>query len=194
MEMWASVQTLYIPCVASLRSSNLQDGANVQKPESFALWLPSALPNHIPCDTNLQEIEWRLRIGQAHDALEELRQGLRSRSYMLRFKERFLRGQGAITRARNSLKSVDAKVNSSAEKYRKAYAALLALSKPLGKSEWNRNLRFLENVDIRPMTEGTEDRSSEGRRRLSWIWIVCGYKEDATEEDGEQELQEGASH
>lgn len=165
----------------------------VKKPEEFHLWLPSALPCQIPCDTKLQEIEWNLHYGQAHNALGELRQALHSHSYMLRFKDRFLRGQGANTRAQNCLKSVDSKVNASAAKYRAAHRAMVALSRPLGKVGWHNTLRFLTNEDIRLMTTGAGDLQSEGHRRVSWIWLMCGCGEEPAEEDGEQDLQDGMS-
>ncbi|KAF8449453.1 hypothetical protein L210DRAFT_3609687 [Boletus edulis BED1] len=188
MEAWAGIQMLYIPRVASLRSKMVDSDCN--NSHLFELWLPSALPILTPCDAGLLEIEWPLRMGQAHDALEELRQALHTCSYMLRFKDRFLRGQGANTRARNSLKIVDAKVDSSAVKYHTAHAALMALSKRLGKTGWDKNLQVLEKDDIRPMTAGTDDRASEGRRRLSWIWLVRGYNEDTTGDNEEQEVQD----
>ncbi|KAF8449520.1 hypothetical protein L210DRAFT_3641113 [Boletus edulis BED1] len=178
MEAWAGIQMLYIPRVASLRSKvlqdeekTLQDGENTRNSHLFELWLPSALSILTPCDAGLLEIEWPLRMGQAHDALKELHQALRTRSYMLQFKDRFLR-------------------DSSAVKYRTARAALMALSKRLGKTGWDKNLRVLEKDDIRPMTAGTDDRASEGRRRLSWIWLVCGYNEDTTGDNEEQEVQD----
>ena len=110
---------------------------------------------------------------------------------MLSFKDRFLRGQGANTRARNSLKLVDARIDASATKYRVAYSALSALSPLLGKVGWQHAFRCLQDDNIRSMTEGTEDRPSEGRRRLSWIWIACGYS--SGEKDGKQDLQDGTS-
>lgn len=190
IEAWASVQTLYIPCVTSLRAKSSPEPETIRKPEAFQLWLPSVLQRQVPCDVKLEEIEWKLRMGQASDTLEELRQGLRSRSYMLRFKDRFLHGQGANTRARNCLKSVDAKIDASAAKYRAAHCALLALSPLLGKTGWKETFRFLDNEDIRSMTDGTADRSSEGQKRLLWIWITCTYKDGKRGE--ERDLQDGA--
>lgn len=191
IDAWITVQTLYIPGVASLRAQATLQNDTIQKPQDICLWMPSTLSRRVPCDTKLEETEWKLRTGQAHDALNELRQGLRSRSYMLRFKDRFLRGQGANTRARNSLKAVDAKISASAAKYRAAHSALLALSSLLRKVGWKNTLRPLEAHDIRPMTDGTDDLPSEGRRRLSWIWLVCGYGEGDTENDGDEGLQNG---
>ncbi|KAF8425786.1 hypothetical protein L210DRAFT_3615051 [Boletus edulis BED1] len=194
IEAWCSVQVLYMPRVASLRATDSQEWEVVRLPpaEELPLWLPSALASKIPCDVNLQEIEWKLRIGQACDALEELRQALQSQSYMIRFKDRFLRGQGTNTCTRNSLKLVDAKVDASSDRYRAAYGALLALSPLLqvGKtSRWNSTLWFLKDDDARAMTAGTEGRSSEGRRRVSWIWLVCGYGERTVESNADQDQQ-----
>ncbi|KIK77166.1 hypothetical protein PAXRUDRAFT_393130 [Paxillus rubicundulus Ve08.2h10] len=190
IEAWANVQVIYIPGVASIRARSLVNFKSALRPQDFNLWLPSALQRQVPCDTRLEEIEWKLRFGQAHDALNELRQALRSRSYMLCFKDWFLRGQGANTRARNCLKSVDTKIDSSAVKYRTAHGALLALSLLLGKVGWMNSLRPLENEDIRAMTAGTNDCPTEGRRRLSWIWLVCGYSESDAEQDGDEGLQD----
>ncbi|KAF8426432.1 hypothetical protein L210DRAFT_3652903 [Boletus edulis BED1] len=135
-------------------------------------------------DISPEEAERKLRLGQARDALAEIRQALRSRSYMLRFKGRFLRGQGANTRARNCLKSVDTKADASAAKYCAAHSALLSLSPLLGKVGWMNYLRYLEKDDARSMADGTEDRASEGRRKLSWIRLTCGYSGgDAERED-----------
>ncbi|KAF8833231.1 hypothetical protein BDN67DRAFT_917406, partial [Paxillus ammoniavirescens] len=93
--------------------------------EDFALHLPSQICHKVACSPELEEIKWKLQEGQAHDMLNELQQALRSRTYMLKFKDRFLHGQGANTRACNCLKSVDNKINASASKYRAAHHALL---------------------------------------------------------------------
>ncbi|KAF8545886.1 hypothetical protein OG21DRAFT_1386139, partial [Imleria badia] len=188
IENWTDVQTLYIPCMVSLRTKATCDAKATPKPENFCLWLPSALQHQVPCDVKLEEIEWKLHIGQAYDALEELRQVLRSRSYMLCFKDWFLRGQGANTWARNTLKLVDARIDASATKYRVAYSTLSALSPLLGKVGWQHAFCCLQDDDIRSMTEGTEDRPSEGQRRLSWIWITCKYS--SGDKDREQALQD----
>ena len=142
IEAWTAVQTFYIPGVASLRAhaAPRNETAQSPSPQDLCLWLPSVLSCQVPCDTKLEELEWKLRTGEAHDALNELRQALWSCSHMLRFKDRFLRGQGANTRARNSLKLVDAKLDASAAKYRAARGALLALSPLLGKVGWKDTL------------------------------------------------------
>ena len=74
IEAWKSVQVLYMPYVASLHAGqeSIQSVDDVIRPEQYALFLPSALGAHPPSNRHLQEIEWRLQIGQAHDALEDL--------------------------------------------------------------------------------------------------------------------------
>ena len=88
---------------------------------------------------------------------------LHSRTYMLCFKDRFLCEQGANTHARNCLKSVDAKVKALAAKYHATHRTLSELSQLLGKVGWKGTLRCLEEDDIRLMTEGRDEHSSEGR-------------------------------
>ena len=185
------VQTLYVPGVASLRAQATLANNKAQTPQDMNLWMPSTICHQIPCDTNLEEIEWKLRFGQAHDALNELHQGLRSHSYMLRFKNRFYQGQGATTRCRNSLKAVDSKIDASTVKYHAAHTALLKLAPLLGKVGWKNALQPLQDEDIRSMAKDIGDLSSEGQRRVSWIWLVCGYSESS--EDGDVELQDGNS-
>ncbi|KAG6371369.1 hypothetical protein JVT61DRAFT_9577 [Boletus reticuloceps] len=135
-------------------------------------------------------MEWMLHEGQAHDALNELHQVLRSQSYMLKFKDRFIRGQGANTRTWNCLKSVDAKVRATAAKYRAAHHALTVLSDLLGKVGWKHILRPLADEDICSMTQGIDDSRSEGRRRLSWIWLVCGYSDSHVKNEDDAGVQD----
>ncbi|KAF8121495.1 hypothetical protein EV363DRAFT_1457566 [Boletus edulis] len=157
IEAWTKIQTLFIPGVAGLRevvqgTRTTRPSDQLQRPQDFPLLLPSSILRRVSYDRTLEEFEWKLRV----------RQALWSKAYMLKFKDRFLRGQGANTRVHNCLKSVEAKVNASAKKYRVAHHALIALG---------------------DLLDGSEEVRSEGRRRLSWIWLVCGYSENDTEDD-----------
>ncbi|KAF8443731.1 hypothetical protein L210DRAFT_3502507 [Boletus edulis BED1] len=71
-------------------------------------------------------------------------------------------------------------------------SALLELSSLLGKVGWKGTLRHLENNDICSMMEGADGHSSEGRRWLLWIWLMCGYTEGSAmgREDDSEELQD----
>ncbi|KAF8837383.1 hypothetical protein BDN67DRAFT_991793 [Paxillus ammoniavirescens] len=154
-------------------------GDNPPTPEDFALHLPSQICHKVACSPELEEIEWKLQEGQAHNTLNELQQALRSRTYMLKFKHWFLCGQGANTRARNCLKSIDDKINASASKYRATHHALLTLSSLLGKVRWKSTFNMLADDDIRGMSNG-----------LSWIWKACSRLDSNTDDEADEGLQD----
>ncbi|KAJ7037078.1 hypothetical protein C8F04DRAFT_1180802 [Mycena alexandri] len=145
------------------------------------------------CATGLIEVELSLREGEAHNALEALRQGYRA----------LTRGQGVLRQ--NNVRIHKAKLHS-------CYVRN-ALARLRGNGEWERTLKVLQDKDIRALNERvlTEEEEAqratvhdlhdveeggvgsygvvalgEGRRTLSWIWYTA-KAEDPTE----QELIEG---
>ncbi|EIW84473.1 hypothetical protein CONPUDRAFT_71239 [Coniophora puteana RWD-64-598 SS2] len=169
---YAAVQGSYMPFVACMREqASLQSSEDGNTgPLSFTLWLPSALPPTMTCDTLLLQCEWDLRYTQAHDTLEELRDALRLQKYMLSFKDCFLCGQGASTRARESLKVVDGDILASTTTYRVAWSALHSLALRLSKSGWEEELRELRQRDICAMGDLLQGQT-QGTTSTSWIWI-----------------------
>lgn len=176
-------------------------------PYDFELYLPSALPRLTTCSLKLKEYEFRLREAQAFEALEELRQHLRLRTFMYNYKDRHFVGQSANTRCQNLIKRVQKKIAMTTTKYRAAHKALKALSTAVGNVGWNLQLLPLEDDDIRPLKDVEDDqqagknkkkkkknimpdsgsRNSEGHRKLSWIWKVAGV----AGEQNNDSLQEG---
>ncbi|KAG6807687.1 hypothetical protein H0H92_006699, partial [Tricholoma furcatifolium] len=110
----------------------------------------------------------------AYEAIDALRYNLQVRSHLFKFKDRFVRGQHANTRARSAINTVEAKIQAAAEEYRAAYKALDSLSTLLGHHEWRDHLRPLEKGDIRELSDADDERTSEGRRKISWIWMALG--------------------
>ena len=153
-------------------------------PYDLPLHLPSSL-SRIPCTHKLCLYEFRLREAQAHEALEELRQHLRLRTHMYKYKDRHVVGQRANTRSQSSINRVQKKVDASAAKYGVARHALTMLSRHVGENEWSTRLLPLAREDIRPLMEG-EEGQSEGRRTLSWIWKVVGVSHQS-QDDGMDE-------
>jgi len=98
--------------------------------------IPLQLNGGAACPCMLEVIKFQLREGQAHDTLNDLQQGLRSSAYILRFKDHFLRGQGANTQVHNCLETLDAKVDAAATRYCVAYQSLSALSASVGLIKW----------------------------------------------------------
>jgi hypothetical protein len=160
------------------------DDSPAVKPQDIDLFLPSAVVQKgAPCSVRLQECEFRLRFAQAHDALSELRNNLRFRFHLFRHKDRFARGVAANTRARTAIDAAQEKVDASAHKYRTARKALLILGAGLKRSEWVNTLRELGPSDIRHMGDA-EASETEGRRRMSWIWMDLGISEDVDKDPG----------
>jgi hypothetical protein len=153
----------------------------------FQLWLPSSLPPRTACPTKLCVFEFKLREAQAYEALEELRQHLRLRTHMYKYKDRNCVGQRANTRSQNLINRVQKKVEASSTKYNVARQALSKLSSHNEDFGWRSKLLPLLPEDIRAFTDG-EPGQSEGHRTLSWIWKVVGVLDDS-EDSG---VQEGA--
>ncbi|KAG2144236.1 hypothetical protein DEU56DRAFT_937900 [Suillus clintonianus] len=168
IEMWKGVQVLYMPAVRSLVQGGREDQKNA---EDITLWLPSQLRNK-PCDQRLQNDEWELRYAQAHDALEELRQCLRIHCSLLTFKREWMRGQGANTRGQNALARVHARRTMCVIRYRSAWTALKSLAMLLGKKDWHGKLQELADEHIKPLVDPFG--IGEGRRQVSWIWMMEG--------------------
>ncbi|KAG1885253.1 hypothetical protein F4604DRAFT_1878622 [Suillus subluteus] len=150
IDTWMKMQELYMPSLAALHvSESSVSGSVTAAPEAIKLWLPSQISRNAPCNSRLQAIEWKLWYAQGHDALRSLRSNLRAQTAILKYKDRNLRGQGANTRARNTLKAVEARIEAAASTYEYAHKALVVLSPraeevELLKEEMRRILQFLE--------------------------------------------------
>ena len=180
IESWSKYQLLYCPAVATLHApSPIDNSASSIKPHLIPLWLPSQINGRVSIDISLVIIEWKLRHAQAYESLDSLQHYLQFRAYLYKFKDRFVRGQGANTRARNAINGVQAKIDAAAAEYRVAYGALLLLSESSQILDigWKNELLLLKDEDIRDLSEGKADRlgktQSEGRRTISWIGRRC---------------------
>ncbi|KAG2145188.1 hypothetical protein DEU56DRAFT_934571 [Suillus clintonianus] len=125
-------------------TDNLGPESEEEAVHNIKLWLPSAvlrLPMH--CDTNLTQIEWQLRVAQAHEALHELHQNLRLKCHLMGFKRDWIMGQHAHTRS-----------------------ALEVLAEALLEVEWMNQFPKLEKE------QAASESQTEGRRlvAISWIW------------------------
>ncbi|OJT08336.1 hypothetical protein TRAPUB_763 [Trametes pubescens] len=169
IDAWAEIQQLYTPGIASQRERLMSQSETACLPQNIPLLLPSTANGLIYCPATMLDQEWRLRHGQAHDALNDLRGDLEVRSHILKMKDRFMRGQRANTRARTIVQQTQAKIDMDSERYRVAYQAMYMLSGPLAKLSWQGGLRPLLAADIRHVTE-CEDGVTEGRKAMSWIW------------------------
>ncbi|KAF9018828.1 hypothetical protein BDZ89DRAFT_959732 [Hymenopellis radicata] len=172
--------------------------------EETKLFLPSELKKRDrvldrACAPGLVDAEARLREAECREALEDLRQGLRTRSVAHMFTVRNVTGQNPTTRAEGLQRKIQIGIQLNKLRYRWARNALFQLK---GHGEWERELKILNDTDIRGLTErmlsaqeqdernrlrdlGIIDESvldpassdavvapGEGRRRVSWIWYT----------------------
>jgi hypothetical protein len=127
-------------------------------------------------------MEWDMRIGQAQDALNDLRSALRLRSFLYSQKDRYSRGQRENNKSHTLIQRCESRVLLFVKTYRRAREAIESLSRPLSRSGWEGQLPALNDGDVKGMTEtalrdaeepeGT--KRSEGHRELSWIWTTLG--------------------
>ncbi|CAK5267151.1 unnamed protein product [Mycena citricolor] len=207
---WTEIQSLFFPNVNRLRE--MEDKARAKAAESqtvpglkvyeLKLWLPSqlvAFPGAwIPVDSsaNILNAEYRLRVGQANEALDEIRKNLIVRTHLYSVKDRHKEGVRAHTRAMGKIAVVNERIRRLAEKYRAAWSALGRLGPVLGHMEWRSTLLALESDDLRPLPKNhfgdvTRQRATQSRnkkkskssqskpaavpvpRKPSWIWTTA---------------------
>ncbi|KAG6835885.1 hypothetical protein H0H93_013691 [Arthromyces matolae] len=171
IEAWITIQTLYMPHVAIIRSrAESAGGDEPPSPLTIDILLPSAvIQQKGPCDTTLLEYEWRLRYAQAHGCLDEIRRAILLRSRMYKTKDSIIRGQRMNTRSNTLIQKVSDRVETAAKKYRRVRSALTSLASRLSKVGWESELQPLTAQDIKGISREESDES-EGRRTLPWIW------------------------
>ncbi|KAG0693373.1 hypothetical protein DFH29DRAFT_985500 [Suillus ampliporus] len=172
IDTWMKIQELYMPSLAALRvRESSVSGSVTAAPEAIKLWLPSQISRTAPCNSLLQVIEWKLRM---------------HKTAILKYKDRNLRGQGANTRARNTLKAVEVRIEAAASTYEYAHKALVVLSPRVNQTGWHSSLRLLDRADVRSMTDLLWGET-EGTRKLSWIWNMRGAAANEIDKDNASE-------
>lgn len=162
---WVDIQHLYIPMLRVIRAHAAVDipaGERDEPAHMIALHLPSSITPHsrVICDIRLCQMEWDLRFAQANDALDELRDGLRLRSYLYIDKDRFQRGQRRNTRSRGVIDRTEVKIRAAAAKYRAAREALKGLTVRLSYVGWDQTFPVLLATDIRGLSDAEESRAA----------------------------------
>ncbi|KAJ7079826.1 hypothetical protein B0H15DRAFT_924531 [Mycena belliarum] len=175
------VQRVYMPTLRALLSDaqrQVYDGNGEQLPEATRLFMPSEIANELTrrraCAIGLAEIEARLREGEAEEALEGVRHGLRTRTMTNRYRLRHYTGQGMMTKGQGILRQVNIKIHIAKVRYRYARAALLALR---GHGAWEERLKVLTDEDG-GVARAAGVARGEGSHTLSWIWYTVGVQSD----------------
>jgi len=140
-------------------------------PELEKLLLPSsfepALREHLGL-TSLGAIEYRLREGQAYDALDDLREKIKIFNANSDFKKKNVFGQSANTRAHAFLKQLSTDKVSAADKYRLARRALVSL----GLSNSDPVLQELHNDQLYGKDTSRPAKLGDSKKEDPWFWTV----------------------
>jgi hypothetical protein len=183
---WQDVQSFYMPGVVPGGGQEVPDGEALH-PEDILLHLPSGIPTSQNVPESLVDIEKRLRVAQADDALVELRRLLRITLGLWDYKFNKLGpGQRANTRTRSIIAKFQEKIKRCVTRYR---VARLALAKLDLTGSWSERFPELKAEDVRGPGK-REDGESEGRRELSWIWMARSDNQDVSKEAKEDEIGE----
>ena len=179
---WQEVQSFYMP---ELRGRQDVPEGETLHPESIPLHLPSSIQAGHGLSEDFVNIEKRLRVAQADDALVELRRLLRVVMGLWDYKFSQLGpSQRANTRARSMISRFQDKVQRCAERYR---AARLALTRLDPTESWSERFLELKPEHVKGPGRGKDDES-EGRRELSWIWMVKANSWDVDVGASEEEI------
>ena len=159
-------------------------------PENDNLFLPSAIPRplrELYQVMPLAQLEYDLREGQAHDALNQVRDSIKDYSCNLAYKKAYVFGQHPSTRAHEFLCSLARNKVAAADKYRNARNALLGL----GLSDNDSTFQPLEDSDLW-MKNVVEPHVFGGSRiQDPWFWTV-GRPSGLSENEETEWTLEGA--
>ncbi|KAJ7148083.1 hypothetical protein C8R43DRAFT_1129237 [Mycena crocata] len=223
IESWMTQQERFIPrCKwlrrwehqARVRAARTKPWPGV-KVQDIKLWLPSAMLKHTrgrhrsDVTPEVQKFEYRLRVGEANEALHDIRRHLLVRTHLYKYKDKHLRGVRDNMRSKQKIEALEDRIRRAAAQYRTARLALLLLGKALGEHDWERTLKELKDEDIRARPRSTFSdperqrgvrgssaaikRRKIGRKKrvvrpLSWIWI----SQTKAQKDGEPQAMNEA--
>ncbi|KAJ7306865.1 hypothetical protein DFH08DRAFT_720597 [Mycena albidolilacea] len=169
------LQHTYMPQLRRFLTPTQQamwDSETQRDAETIRLFMPSEISDadkrNKACAIGLADVEAELRIGESREALNTLRQGLRTRTMTNRFRLRHCTGQRMLTRGQGVLRQVNLKIHRAKLRYRYARNALMRLR---GHGTWEKELKILEDSDGGVAMFGVV-ALGEGRRTLSWIWYT----------------------
>jgi hypothetical protein len=196
------------------------DSEGRRQAEAVRLFMPSDLPDEknrsAACAAGLPEVEVSLQYGEALEVLEDLHQGLRTKTMTNRFKIRNATGQRALTRGQGVLQQIVIRIHKAKLRYRYARNQLLRLRSHGAWEKGEQGLQVLADEDVRALNERAltdEEAAEAGKLRelgavveggiaragmvaagetkhtLSWIWY--NSKRGGDREPDEAELIKG---
>jgi hypothetical protein len=200
---WIDVQAKFFPGLENVREREDRERAQASTAEAtpgipvseIKLWLPSSVTGgaeevrrEVPVNATAYHHEYRLRVGQAEEALHEVRRLLLVRTHVYKLKDTHARGVRANSRSQDKIAALNGQVQRAADQYRAARVALVALGGVLKRNEWERSLKVLAVDDVRGLPAAkfhdperknkkqkrTKKAKQNRDRAASWIWVTQG--------------------
>jgi hypothetical protein len=155
--------------------------------EDIRLMMPSAL-GAAECrrqgKTLLMSQEIELRLGQANDALENLRVALAHLCLLYRVEIRHAKSQKVMTRAQAQVKQANRTVNKHVGTYRQAYQALLNMEAQIPQ------FQPITREDLKMSGDIVEEnRIGQRNDTMAWFWRIGGNGEKERDSDWMQECE-----
>ncbi|KAJ7800047.1 hypothetical protein B0H14DRAFT_2253522, partial [Mycena olivaceomarginata] len=199
---WIDIQQKFFPALANIRAREHEARARAANGEpipgvtasNIELFLPSAIAAAPAADkakvgmkTSAFMHEYRLRIGQASEALHDVCRQLLVRTHLYQLKDDYSCGVRANMRSGDKIAALKHQIKRAAGGYRVARKSLVALGRELGRNKWERTLLPLAEEDVRGLPRVTfheperkkkkQKRRKTGRKeppKTSWIWVARG--------------------
>jgi len=137
--------------------------------EDERLFLPSDFDVHDHHQYGLEQLvreEMKLREGQAHDALRDLRAAIKYGRTLNQHRKDHVRKQGPATRAKEIIFDARLKQSTQAEKYRAAHAAMVRLGRT------DNAFPELKDGDMYTKDTMAPHALGDGSKTEGWIWNV----------------------
>lgn len=214
VQKFRGLQQLFMPNLRSaLKLDENEFKGRWSDAEKIILYLPSTLPDDIRVrvtTTDTVDTELALREAEAFDALDGLRNRLRSRTFMNAYKIKNITGQNPNTKARELQARVDARVHLLKVRYRRARQCVRNL---VGEARWyaetwSERMKELKEEDVRGVSEkamNEAERQSynfalqqanirptlatnrtlkekpDGTHTISWIWTSANVLDEKSD-------------
>ncbi|KAJ6464570.1 hypothetical protein C8R45DRAFT_840433 [Mycena sanguinolenta] len=203
---WITIQSRFFPALQNTRQLEDDERARLSGNQAvpgisvtdLKLWLPSAIAAASPAIVHgvfvpmaVHQHEYRLHVGQAHEALHEVRRLLLVRTHIYKLKDTHSRGVRANMRSQDKIAALNNQIQQAATQYRVARAALVTSGRLLRWTEWERPLKELKVDDVRGLPQTTfhdPERKKKNKRRkrkkarverpISWIWVTQSEEYD----------------
>ncbi|KAF9513197.1 hypothetical protein BS47DRAFT_1362639 [Hydnum rufescens UP504] len=183
------IQKIYMPEACHFLTSK-DECEKPSHPETIKLFLPSQIPVEYCMQNTIMDIEVKLHVGQAFDALSSLHSLLCIQAHLTNYKQT-VQGQHMHTCVMALIESAKCKTASIAAKYTVSHQTLISL---MGLDSIDPQLKELRDWDVCMLSdpEISEDKQdshtqnlSKGSWALSWIWMsAAGNGDNETHEGG----------